>query len=102
MATIRPGVQNPHWTAPAARNASWTRCSAPSVGDALDRDDVVPVGLRCEDEARADERAVEQHRARAALALLAGVLRAGQLELLAQGEEEALAAPDVGLARARR
>ena len=46
--------------------------------DALDGDDLVPVGLRGEDEARADERAVEQHRARAALALLAGVLRAGQ------------------------
>ena len=69
------------------------------LGDALDGDDVVPVGLRREDEARADERAVEQHRARSALALLARVLRAGQLELLAEREEEALAAPDVGLAQ---
>ena len=46
--------------------------------------------------------AVEEHRARAALALLAGVLRAGQAEPLAQREEQALAGPDVGLARARR
>ena len=101
-ATTRPGVQKPHCTAPAATNASCTRCSAPSVGEPLDRDDLVPVGLRGEHEARADERAVEEHGARAALALLAGVLRAGQAELLAQREEQALAAPDVGLARARR
>ena len=74
----------------------------PSGGDALDGDDLVAVGLRSEDEAGADEGAVEQHRARAALSLLAGVLRAGQAELLAQREEKALATPDVGLVRARR
>ena len=69
----------------------------PVGGDALDGHDLVPVGLRGEDEARADEHAVEQHRARPALPLLAGVLRARQAELLAQREEEALATPDVGL-----
>ena len=60
---------------PAARGAARRRSA-----EALDRDDLVPVGLRGEHEAGADELAVEEHRARAALALLAGVLRAGQLE----------------------
>ena len=64
----------------------------------LDRHDLAAVGLRAVHEARADELAVEQHRAGAALALLAGVLRAGQAESLAQHEEQALGAVDVGLA----
>src|SRR2546430_4142994 len=69
------------------------------LAEALGRPDDVAVGLGAEDEARADELPVEQHRARAALALLARVLRPGQAEALAQGEEEALAGPDVRLAR---
>ena len=40
-----------------------------------------------------------EHRARAALALLARVLRPGQAQPLAQREEQALARPDVRLAR---
>ena len=68
------------------------------AAEALDRDDVVPVGLRGEDEARAHELAVEEDGARAALALLARVLRAGELEPVAERREEALAGPDVGLA----
>src|SRR4029077_13640540 len=68
-----------------------------SSGDAFHGDDVVPVGLSGEGEARADEVAVEEHRARTALALLAGVLGAGEAELLAQREEKALAFPDVCL-----
>ena len=70
--------------------------------EALDRDDLVAVRLRREHEARADELAVEQHGAGAALALLARVLRARQPEPLAQRVEQALALPDVGLVRARR
>ena len=31
VATIRPGVQNPHCTAPASRNASWIGCSSSSA-----------------------------------------------------------------------
>ena len=58
---------------------------------------LVPIGLRAEDEARADEPAVEEHRAGAALALLAGVLRARQPEPFAQDEQQALARPDLGL-----
>src|SRR5262249_47656566 len=44
------------------------------------------------------EHAVEQNGARAALALLARVLRPGHVELLAQGEEQRLALPAVRLA----
>src|SRR5262245_54546166 len=65
----------------------------------LHGDDRVAVGLGSQDEARADECPVEQHGARAALPLLAGVLRSGQPEPLAQEIEEALAAPGVGLPR---
>ena len=32
VATISPGVQKPHWTAPACRNASWIGCSSSSHG----------------------------------------------------------------------
>ena len=74
------------------------RVQAAVAGEALDRDDLVTVGLGGEDEARAHELAVEHDRARAALALLAGVLRAGQLERVAQERQQALAAADVGLA----
>ena len=82
-ATTKPGVQKPHCTAPASANASCTGWSAVVPSEALDGDDVVPVGLRRENEARAHELAVEEHRARAALPLLAGVLRAGKLEPVA-------------------
>src|SRR5262249_17469872 len=60
-------------------------------------DGVWPVRLRGGDEAWAGELAVEEHRARPALALLTGVLRAGQAEPLAERVEEALARPDVGV-----
>ena len=73
------------------------RVEVVAVGEPLDRRHVVAVGLRREHEARADERPVEQHRARPALALLARVLRAGVAELLAQRVEERLALPAVGL-----
>src|SRR5512133_2159977 len=51
------------------------RVELPVLREPLDGHDVVVVGLRGKDEARADELPVEQHRARAALALLARVLR---------------------------
>ena len=69
-----------------------------AAGEALDRDDLVPVRLRRQHQARAHERAVEEHRARAALALLTGVFRAGQAEPLAERVQQALARPDVRLA----
>ena len=73
------------------------RMQAPPSRQPFDRRHLVPVGLHGEHEAGAHERAVEQHRARAALTLLAGVLGAGKPELLAQREEERLALPAVGL-----
>src|SRR5437870_1697957 len=51
-----------------------------------------------QDEAAADERAIEHHRARPALPLLAGVLAAGELELLAEEREQRLAVARVGRA----
>src|SRR5262249_39518514 len=66
--------------------------------EALNRHDVVAVGLRCQDEARADELPVEKDGARAALALLARVLRARQAEALPKHEEQALSGPDVRVA----
>ena len=96
-ATTKPGVQKPHCTAPVSANASCTGCSCRRSRAPRRVDDLVAVRLRGENEARAHELAVEQHRARAALALLARVLRAGQLEALAQRIEQALARPDVGL-----
>src|SRR5207247_8359009 len=71
----------------------------PVLREPFHGDDVVAVRLRGEDEARADEPAVEEHRARAALALLARVLRARQAEPLAEREEQALALPDLRLVR---
>ena len=101
VATIRPGVQNPHWTAPACRNASWIGCSSSSDGARPSTVTISrPSAWPASDEARADELAVEVDRAAAALALLAGVLGAGQREPLAQHVQQALALPDaVDLAR---
>ena len=71
----------------------------PAVGgQPLDGHDLAPVGLRAVHEAGAHELAVQQHRAGAALALLAGALGARQVEPLAQHEQQALGAVDVGLA----
>ena len=97
VATTSPGVQKPHWTAPASANAACTGMKAVSVGKPLHRDDLVAVGLRGEHEAGADERPVEQDGARSALTLLAGVLRAGETEPVTQRREQALPRPHVGL-----
>ena len=141
-ATSRPGVQKPHWTAPASMNACWTgrvrrprrsasralagsachRLASSSagaagaggaaaalgalpgeVGEALDGDDLAALGLAGRDQAGADRHAVQADRAGAALALLAGVLGAGQAHPLAQHVQQALALPDVvGLLRGGR
>ena len=94
-ATISPGVQKPHCTAPASRNACCTGWrSSPSASPSMVTIDVA-VGLPGSHQARAHEDVVHQHRARSALALLAGVLRTPQLQALAQDVEQALAPPDV-------
>ena len=64
-------------------------------GQPLDRHDVAALRLAGGDQAGAHDDAVEVDRARAALALLAGVLRAGQAQPLAQDVEQALALPHV-------
>jgi len=74
----------------------------------FDRDDLAPFGLPGRDQARADEDAVQVDRAGSALALLAGVLGAGQLKSLAQHVEQRLALPEtldlarLGVDRARQ
>ena len=90
-------MQKPHCTAPASTNASCTGCSASSAPSPSTVSDIVAVRLDGEHETRADERPVEQHRAGAALTLLAGVLRAREAEPLPEREEQALAGPDVRL-----
>src|SRR5262249_29168257 len=62
---------------------------------ALDRGDVAPDGGGREHQACTREHPVDQHRTRAALALLARPLRTGQPEPLPQDVQEALAQPRV-------
>ena len=100
VATISPGVQNPHCTAPASRNASCTGCSSSSRREPFDGHDLAPLGLPRRDQARAHQHAVEVDRARPALALLARVLGARQRHPLAQHVQQRLALPEpVDLAR---
>ncbi|CAM5430010.1 hypothetical protein SGLAM104S_07330 [Streptomyces glaucescens] len=65
------------------------------VREALHGDDVAAFGLPGGDQAGADRHAVEAYGARAALALLAGVLGARQPEPFPQHVEQGLALPDV-------
>ena len=92
----RPGVQKPHCTAPASTNACCTSESAPSSASASTVVISRPTARGRQHQARAHQHAVDEHRARAALALLARVLRPGQAETLAQHVEQALADPGVG------
>ena len=62
---------------------------------ALDGLDRLAHGGRGQDQARAHEGPADLHRARPALALLAGVLGAGQVEAVPQDVEQALAQPGV-------
>ena len=58
------------------------------LGEAFDRGHAVTVGLHGEHQARAHRLAVEQHRARAAHAVLAADVRSGQAKLVAQPIDE--------------
>src|SRR5512132_723553 len=62
----------------------------------LDGADVAAGGVGAHHAAGGDQDPVQQHRAGAALALLAGVLGAGQAEALAQHVQQALPDPGVG------
>ena len=68
----------------------------------LDRRDRAAVALARRDEARVDDLAVEHHRARAALAFAAALLRAGEPQVLAQHVEQALPRRALDGARLRR
>ena len=71
-----------------------------AVGEILDRAHVAALGGAREDETRAHELAVHQHRARSAFALLAGVLASPETEPLAQHGEQALVLARLRLALA--
>ena len=58
------------------------------AGKALDRGDGALLDLDCQHQAGVDHHTIQQHRARAALALIAGALGAGQPELYTQGVRE--------------
>jgi hypothetical protein len=63
--------------------------------DAFDRGHLAAVVLDGQRQARQDTPAVGEHRARAAAALVAALLRAGEPELLTQRVEQAGAGVDV-------
>ena len=86
-----PGVQMPHCAPPVSRNACWSVAQRPRSAQALHRRDRAPRRLADRDQAGVDHGSVEQDAARAALALAAALLRAGQPEVLAQHVEQAAA-----------
>ena len=94
-----PGVQMPHWAPPVSRKAAGACSSLPCRRQPLDRRDRRALDLAHRHQARVDHRAVDQHRARAALALAAALLGAGQAQVLAQHVEQAAHARGVQLDR---
>ena len=88
-------MQKPHWKAVALAERLLERVQRVAVGEAFDGRDVGAVGLDGEHQARPDGFAVDEHGARAAHAVLAPEVGAGQLEILAQevGERH----PDFGV-----
>ena len=83
--TTKPGVQNPHWRPWWSRKACCTGLElAVGSAEAFDGGHFGAVGLHGEDEAGAHGLAVEQDRARAADAVLAPEVGAGELASLAQ------------------
>ena len=73
-----PGVQMPHCAPPWSTNACCTACSRSAGREPSMVVIDAPVALRERHEAAVDELAVEQHRARAALAFAAAFLGAGE------------------------
>ena len=103
-----PGVQIPHWAPPVSRNAAWRASRSAARGrraasvdgrQPLDRRDRRAVDLADRHEAGVDDGAVDEDRARAALAFAAALLRAGQPEVLAQDVEQAAHPGHVDLGR---
>ena len=89
-----PGVQIPHWTAAGLEEGRLERVQPAVGGQALDRANVPALDLADRHEAAVDDLAVEQHRARPALALAAALLGPGQAEVQAQDVEQAAPAGD--------
>ena len=85
--TICPGVQNPHWSASAAHE----RVDHRVLAKAFDRRHARALDRMDERDAREHRLAVDEHGARAAVALTARDLRAGERQLLAErlGERRA-------------
>ena len=73
-----------------------------AVGETFDGGDLVAVVAEGEGEAGVDAAAVDQDRARAALAVVATLLCAGELEAFAQGVEQGGAGIDLEIVRASR
>src|SRR5437588_8428389 len=92
-----PGVQNPHWKASAAMNASCSRWSLPPSP----RPSMVVTARATQSTASTRQAvhrlAVEEHRACPAIAHVAGLLGAGEAEVGAQGIEERAPRLDVKL-----
>ena len=85
---IWPGVQPPHWNASCRMNASCTGCSCVAPRQPLHRGDLGVLPHHGQGQAGLDPLAVDQDRARAALAPVTALLGAGQAEPLAQRVEQ--------------
>ena len=83
-----PGVQMPHCAPPATKKCFLKRREFAVRCESLDREDVGAVDLTHRHETRVDDLSVDDDRARAALALAAAFLCAGQAEILAQRVEQ--------------
>ena len=93
---MKPGVQNPHWNAPASMNASCTGLEHVALGEVLDRLHLGTVGERREVEAAGHGSAVHHHGAAAAQPLAAAFARAEQIELVLQHLDEVVMRLDLG------
>ena len=92
---MKPGVQKPHWNAPASMNASCTGSSSPRPSCSIVCD-LGAVDERGEIEAARHGRAVDEDGAAAAQPLAAAFARAEQVEALLQQLDQRLVRRDVG------
>ncbi len=93
-----PGVQKPHCVPPCSTSACLHRMQR-ARGHAFDGGDARAVGLRRQHQAGTHRRAVDQHGARAAVAVAAAFLGAGEPQPLAQQPEQRIAPVGQRLAR---
>ena len=90
MATIRPGVQNPHCRGGMLQELLLHRMQLVALGDALDRGDRRALGFHAQHQAGTDQTAVHDDRAGAAVAGCAAFLAAGQADHVAQHIQQGL------------